>query len=106
MDFPSARSRTGGIAVTTTERGLPLSLQIDPSELAKAPHLLAAEILAVCRLAAARAQVTRRRTLTAQHVDPAVIRNLQLANDDELLAAEQAVHRDDDVESASWLRSV
>lgn len=106
MEFPSARSLTGGIAVTTTERGLPLALQLDPGELDKAPQLLAAEILALCRLAAARAQVMKRRALLAAHVDPAVVRNLQLANEEDLIAAESALAAHDDEAPGSWMRSV
>ncbi|GAS88287.1 hypothetical protein [Mycolicibacterium brisbanense] len=106
MDFPSARSRTGGISVTTTERGLPLALKIDAREMTKDPRLLAEEILGLCRLAAARAQVARRRELSAHNVDPVVIRNLQLATEDDLRRAEAAADRDDEVLPDSWLRSV
>ena len=106
MDFPAARSLTGGIAVTTTERGLPLAVELDQGELDKAPQQLAAEILALCRLAAVRAQVTKRRALLAARVDPAVIRNLQLANEEDLIAAESALAEYDDEAPGSWMRSV
>lgn len=106
MGFPSERSRTGGISVTTTERGLPVSLKIDPSELERAPHLLAAEILDLCRLASTRAQVARRRALLAANADPGVIRNLQLANEEDLLTAEEAVSQHHDRETGGWMRPV
>lgn len=105
-EAPTATSRTGGIAVTTTERGLPIALRIDPRELQKSPDLLAAEIMALCRLSAVRAQVARRRELLSQNVSPAVIRNLQLANEEDLRIAEDAAAEGDDVLPSSWLRSV
>jgi hypothetical protein len=106
LDHPSAQSRSGGIVVSTTERGLPLALKLDPRELDKPPGVLAAEILALCRLSAVRAQVARRRELAGQNVDPSVIRNLQLANEEDLLRAERTLDQDGDVLPHSWMRSV
>jgi hypothetical protein len=106
VDFPAARSRTGGITVMTTERGLPLSLKIDTGELDRAPHLLADEIMALCRLAATRAQVAKRRALLAAGVDPSVLRNLQLANEEDLLIAEESASPHDDDMPGSWMRPV
>lgn len=105
-EVPTATSRNGGIAVSTTERGLPVALRIDPRELQKSPELLAAEILALCRLSAVRAQVARRRELLSQNVSPAVIRNLKLANEEDLRIAEDRAADGDDVLPNSWMRSV
>lgn len=105
-EVPTATSRNGGIAVSTTERGLPVALRIDPRELQKCPEALAAEILALCRLSAVRAQVARRRELLSRNVSPAVIRNLNLANEEDLRMAEDAASDGEDVLPSSWLRSV
>lgn len=102
----TARSRSGGIVVSTTERGLPVDLRIEESELQKPPRALAEEILGLCRLAAIRAQAARRRELTAAHVDPIVLRDMDLASDDDLARAEEAALTGDDSLPTSWLRSI
>jgi hypothetical protein len=102
----TARSRTGGIAVSTTENGLPVALRIEDAELQKPPQALADEIMALCRLAAARAQVARRRELTAAGVGLTVLRDLRLATDEDLAQAEEAAARGADVLPSSWMRSV
>jgi hypothetical protein len=103
------RSRTGTIAVVTTERGLPTALKIDRGELARPPQELAGEILALCKLSALRAQVAYRRGLEEKGFAPSVIRELGLPTDDDLAAAEQALFADDDDADeppATWMRSV
>jgi hypothetical protein len=103
---PTARSRTGAIAVSTTENGLPIALRIDASEMRKAPQVLADEIFALCRLAAVRAQVARRRELAAAQVDPQVLRDLGLATEEDLVRAEDAARTGDDVLPPTWMRSL
>ena len=85
---------------------MPLALRIEDAELHKPPQVLADEILALCRLSAIRAQVARRRELTAARIDPAVLRDLQLATEDDLAQAEDAAARGGDVLPASWRRSL
>lgn len=91
----SVCSPGGGIEVRTTERGIPVALRLNPGELRASPEELARDILALCRLSAARAQVRRRRRLTAQGFDVAVLRALNLSSEDELAAAEARMRRDD-----------
>jgi hypothetical protein len=100
------RSRGGTISVRTTERGLPVALRLDATELTKPPEQLASDIMALCRLSAARAQVARRRDLAEKGYSPAVIRELQLATEDELAKAEAEVVGDEDDLPPSWRRSV
>lgn len=102
------RSRTGTIAVVTTERGLPTALRIDRSELARPPQELAGEILALCRLSAMRAQVAYRCGLAEKGFSPSVIRELGMPTDDELARAEQELYGDDEDDEPpdTWMRSV
>jgi hypothetical protein len=99
------QSRNGTISVRTTERGLPIALRLDPVELRNPPEQLARDIMALCRLSAARAQVARRRDLAEKGFDPGVIHGLKLASDEELAQAEEEVFGEDDLPS-SWQRSI
>jgi hypothetical protein len=72
-------SPNGSIQVRSTGRGLPITLELDPRELSKAPSQLAPENLLQCQVSAIRAQVARRRRgLSARGVSPAIIRGLNL----------------------------
>ncbi len=90
----------------TTERGLPVALRLDPVELKKPPTQLADEILALCRLSAARAQVERRRELAEKGYGASVIGPLQLATEDELGRAEDEVLGEENELPSTWGRSV
>ena len=107
VDRP-VRSPSGGIQVLTTDRGLPIRLKLDQRELSKAPQDLAKEILQLCQLSAKRAQVAQRREMAERGVKPEVLRNFNLATDQDLAAAESALRGDDDEDDPpdSWLRSV
>jgi len=96
-------SRSGGVAVKTTERGLPTQLKIAASEMSRAPEDLAREILSLCQLSAMRLQVERRRDLLAQGFPPAVVRELRLATEDDLAAAEGKARGDDEALPETWL---
>jgi hypothetical protein len=100
------QSGSGTISVRTTERGLPVALRIDAVELKKPPEQLAADILALCRLSAARAQVARRRDLVEKGFSATVIHGLQLATEEELVRAEAEALCDDDELPSSWRRQV
>ena len=105
MSQPPVHSPGGTISVHTTERGLPVALHLDATELQKPPDQLARDIMALCRLSAARAQVARRRALTEQGFTATVIRGLNLATEDDLARAEDEVLGDDDL-PPSWKLSV
>jgi hypothetical protein len=100
------RSHSGTMSVLTTERGLPVALRLDTAELKKPPEQLARDIMALCRLSAARAQVARRRDLAEKGFSAAVIRGLQLATEEDLARAEEEVSGDDDELPPTWKRSV
>lgn len=100
---PSVVSRTGGIAVRTTERGLPTQLKIGAAEMSRAPEDLAREILSLCRLSAMRLQVARRRELRTHGFSSEVIRGLNLATEEKLAAAEQQARADSDEPPETWL---
>jgi hypothetical protein len=106
MTQQPVQSRRGTISVVTTERGLPLALRLDPLELKKSPDQLAGDILALCRLSAARAQVARRRDLVEKGFSAAVVRGLPLAGEEDLARAEEEVLGDEDDLPTSWTRSV
>jgi plasmid stability protein len=92
---PPVVSRARGIAVRTTERGLPTQLKIGAAEMSRAPEDLAREILSLCQLSAMRLQVARRRELRTRGFGSEVIRGLNLATEEELAAAEQQTRGDD-----------
>lgn len=96
----------GTICVQTSERGIPVALRLDAVELTKPPERLAAEILALCRLSAARAQVARRRALADNGFSAAVIRGLRLASEADLARAEQEAFADAGAPTDAWLRSL
>ncbi|OLO98622.1 hypothetical protein BVU76_29905 [Mycolicibacterium porcinum] len=100
------QSAGGTISVSTTERGLPVALRLDPVELKKPPAQLADEIMALCRLSAARAQVARRRELVENGYSASVIAPMQLATEDELARAEDEVLGEEDDLPTTWGRSV
>lgn len=106
--FTSAQSRSGAVAVQTTNVGLPVALRIDPAKLKGDPQQLADEILRLSKLAAMRAQVQMRRDLVEQAVDPQVIRYANLPTEDELRDFEELHERAQDEEQTrgGWLRSV
>jgi hypothetical protein len=70
------------------------------------PEQLARDIMALCRLSAARAQVARRRDLAEKGFSAAVIRGLQLATEEDLAMAEEEVFGADDELPPSWQRPV
>lgn len=106
MDRP-LRSPGGGIHVITTDRGLPTALKLHARELSKAPHDLAQDILKLCRLSAARAQVAQRRELEERGFSASVVNAMPLATEAELAAATAALQpASDDDEPSSYLRSV
>jgi hypothetical protein len=107
MDVRPVGSPGGGIQILTTERGLPIRLKLDQRAFARAPQDLAREILALCRLSAARAQVSHRQELAERGFSAKVVRDFDLATEEDLAAAEAALRGDDDdAPPDSWLRSV
>jgi hypothetical protein len=106
MSQQQVHSHGGTISVVTTERGLPISLRLDAVELEKPPQQLANEIMALCRLSAARAQVARRRELIEKGFSASVIRGLNLATEEELARAEEEAIGDEDDLPPTWKVSV
>jgi hypothetical protein len=88
--------------VRVDERGLPLELRLDTRELPSEPAQLAADILALCQLGAARAQVARRQELQARGCQASALRNLRLCSEADLEAAESR-WRDDGIDT-TYLR--
>lgn len=80
-------------------------MKIAASEMSRAPEDLAREILSVCQLSAMRLQVKRRRELLAQGFTPAVIRELRLATEEDLAAAEGKTRGDDEGLPETWMGS-
>jgi hypothetical protein len=106
MPLPPVQSANRTITVRTTERGLPLAIRLEEATLQTPPQQLADEILALCRVSAARAQFARRCDLVEKGFDSTVIRGLRLATEDELNRAEQAAFDTDDHLPPTWMRSV
>jgi hypothetical protein len=97
--------RSGDILVRTTERGLPTHVKIGATEMSRAPEDLAHKILSLCQLSAMRLQVARRRDLLDRGFDPAVIRGLNLATEEDLAEAETAALGDDPELPETWMTS-
>jgi hypothetical protein len=98
------RSPSGGIHVSTTERGLPVALKIGRQELTRPASELAADILFLCQLSGSRQQVSRRRELAARGISAAVIQGLNLATEDDLKRAEGRLDElDGDADPDTWL---
>jgi hypothetical protein len=106
MSQQTVHSRHGTISVRTTDRGLPVALRLDAVELEKPPEQLAHDIMALCRMSAAKAQVAQRFELAEQGVAPEVIHGLYLATEEDLARAEAEVLGEEDDPPASWMRSV
>lgn len=106
--FATAQSRSGAVAVQTTQVGLPIALRIDPRKLNEDPMRLADEILRLSKLAAMRVQVRIREDLVEQGTDPQVIRYAGLPTPDELHDFEEQHERIQDEEQTrgGWMRSV
>ncbi|MFT4088392.1 MAG: hypothetical protein QM658_14805 [Gordonia sp. (in: high G+C Gram-positive bacteria)] len=83
-----ATSPCGSVAVTTTAEGLPVGLRIAQSQMSAAPEVLAARIVALCRLAAMSAGARRRAALAADGVSAEVLDALRLPDRAALLRAE------------------
>lgn len=96
------RSPGGGIAVRTTERGLPVGLTIHERELGRPAAELAAEIFLLCQLSAQRLQVSRRQDLVAHGVSPEVIQGLDLATAADLERTEAGLTEFDGDEDDPW----
>jgi hypothetical protein len=100
----TVRSRDGGIAVTTTELGLPLALTVAPDQLHRDPADLAAELRTLCRLAAGRAGLARRAALAEAGVAEHALALLGLPTADAVAAAE-AQWEADSPQPRSWLEA-
>ncbi|WP_160112794.1 hypothetical protein [Mycobacterium sp. 3519A] len=91
----SMRSKSGGIVVHTTDRGLPTAVKLERRELRAAPEQLAHEILTLCQLSAKRAQVDLRRELLSRGLSESVIRVLHLCTEAQLDVAESEYFNDE-----------
>lgn len=98
-------SRSGDISVRTTERGLPTHVKIGATEMSRAPEDLAHKILSLCQLSAMRLQVARRRDLLEHGFNPAAIRDLNLATEEDLAEAEAAARGGDAGPPETWMTS-
>lgn len=99
----TAGRRDGGIRVRTNETGRPLEIHIEDGQLRRSASALGADILALCRIAGARAGVERRSELAAQGVPPDTLAVLGLPTQDVLVELESGFDAEDD-EVDSWLR--
>ncbi|MFI5779350.1 hypothetical protein [Nocardia sp. NPDC051570] len=98
-----AALRGGDIVVTTTESGLPLALRVDPGQLRRDPADLADDLLRLCRLAANRAGLTRRKQLSGLGMSDQSLDLLGLPTQDAVEQAELGDENDYEFEPRSWL---
>ncbi|QLY31854.1 hypothetical protein [Nocardia huaxiensis] len=102
----TAVSRTGSIAVRTTEQGLPLGITIEAAELRRDPAQLAAELLRLCRTAANRAGVARRAALLEAGIPESMLALTGLPTAEAAAAQEISDEGEYETEPQSWLRQV
>ncbi|MBV7702562.1 hypothetical protein A5780_30990 [Nocardia sp. 852002-20019_SCH5090214] len=102
----TATTRSGSIAVETTEQGLPLRISIEASELRREPAELAAELLRLCSRAADRAGLARRRQLAEAGLGSDLLALTGLPTAEQVERQELIDEQEYDTEPQSWLRSV
>lgn len=101
----TATSRSGAISVRTTDQGLPLGISIEPAELRRDPEGLAAEVLRLCKQAANRAGLARRREMEEAGVAGDMLALMNLPTPEEVARNEIVEEEEFDIEPRSWLRS-
>lgn len=102
----TASTRSGAMAVETTEQGLPLRISIDPAELRRDPAELAAELLRLCAQAAARAGLVRRRQLAEAGLSSDLLALTGLPTAEQVERSELIDEQEYETEPQTWLRSV
>lgn len=102
----TATTRSGSIAVETTEQGLPLRISIEAAELRRDPTELAAELLRLCARAADRAGLARRRQLAEAGVSSDLLALTGLPTAEQVERQALVDEQEYDTEPQSWLRSV
>ncbi|AHH15738.1 hypothetical protein NONO_c09310 [Nocardia nova SH22a] len=102
----TATTRSGSIAVETTEQGLPLRISIEAAELRREPAELAAELLRLCARAADRAGLARRRQLAEAGVSSDLLALTGLPTAEQVERQALIDEQEYDTEPQSWLRSV
>ncbi|MFD4355399.1 hypothetical protein ACFWPK_25545 [Nocardia sp. NPDC058519] len=95
---------SGNIAVRTTEQGQPVRLRVRQEELNRHPAHLAAEIVLLCRQAAARGALLRREALEAAGMSAAAIAATGLPTRDDVARAELDYDQQFGAEPQIWVR--
>ncbi|MGF0309410.1 hypothetical protein [Rhodococcus sp. IEGM1428] len=96
-------TRSGSVAVRSTEHGLPIAVAIDERELRYGGGALAATILQQCERASTAARAQRRTLLAGDGVPADVLDRLGLPTNARVAAAANEDSAED-VAPASWLR--
>lgn len=102
----TATSRTGSITVRTTEQGLPLGISVDAAELKRDPRALASEVMRLCKQAANRAALARRKEFEEAGVAQDMLRLMRLPTVEEVAQSELREEDDYETEPESWLRTI
>ncbi|WP_235831328.1 hypothetical protein [Gordonia zhaorongruii] len=89
----TVRSRGGGISVTCTAAGLPVAMKLEPAQCRRDPSALAADVLALCRLAGVTAGARRRDALAADGVPDETLALLGLPSRADLVDSEESSDR-------------
>lgn len=101
----TATNRTGTVAVTATDRGLPVDVHVDPRELRYGGRHLSEAILEMCLVATGEARARRREDLAAAGADADVLDTLGLPTRDALAHA-RADRASAAPAPATWTRPV
>ncbi|GAA4478502.1 hypothetical protein GCM10023094_22270 [Rhodococcus olei] len=100
----TAANRTDTVAVTATDRGLPVDVHVDPRELRYGGRHLAEAILEMCLVATAEARARRREDLAAAGVDADLLDTLLPTGD--ALAHARADRASAAPAPVTWMRPV
>ncbi|MRH89375.1 hypothetical protein GFY24_18295 [Nocardia sp. SYP-A9097] len=98
-----ASLRGGEIVVTATDSGLPLTVRVSSGQLRRDPDALGADLLRLCRLAAARAGLRRRAYLSELGLSDEAMARLGLPTPAAVEQAELADEAEREYEPRSWL---
>ena len=98
-------NRSGSIAVTATDQGLPTRIDVDKSELRYGAQSLADEVLRLTRQATLEAGARRRNVLAEAGLPREVLDGLGLPTREAVIASEDAFE-EEETTPTSWLRPV
>jgi hypothetical protein len=100
----ASTNRRGTVTVRATNQGMPVEVKIDREELRYGAGPLAAEVLRLCKIAAAQAGARRRDLLAARGLTDELLNALRLPTRAQALATDK--DPDESFTPQTWMRKV